>query len=158
MKTHNELTMVEYHVDDSILFQDRLNHTKFGGNLSVRKPPNVKPLIMFGQDECIFKQNTFSKKAWTNHEGVMSLIPKDEGAGVMIPAFVSRELEYGTVMPEDKFNKVNKYRHKKSYSDKISATNRAGNANKKRLLMIHLSLSLSMVLMVSDIGTMRPCQ
>ena len=56
--------MVEYHVDDNILFQGRLNHIKFGGNLSVRKTANVKPLIMFGQDQCIFKQYTFSRKAW----------------------------------------------------------------------------------------------
>ena len=48
--------MVKYQVDDNILYQDRLNHTRFGGNLNVRKSTNVKPLIMFGQNECIFKQ------------------------------------------------------------------------------------------------------
>lgn len=57
-----DLTMVEYHVNGSILFQDRLYNTKFGDNLSVCKPSNVKPQLMFGQDECIFKQYTFSKK------------------------------------------------------------------------------------------------
>ena len=40
---------------------------------------------------------------------------KDEGAGVMISAFVSRWVVYGTVMSEDEFNKVNAYQHKKSY-------------------------------------------
>lgn len=45
-KDEIELTMVEYDVDDSILFQDRLNKTKFGINLSVQKPNNVKPLLL----------------------------------------------------------------------------------------------------------------
>ena len=52
-KDKDDITMVEYHVDNSILFQEKLSNTKFGGNLSVRKPSNIKPLLMFGQDECI---------------------------------------------------------------------------------------------------------
>ena len=130
-KDKDDITMVEYHVDDSILFQDKLSNTKFGGNLSVRKPSNIKPLLMFGQDECIFKQYTFTKKAWMNSEGAMPLIPKDEGAGVMISAFASREFGYGSGMTEKELQKVNEYRSNKAYSDKIAATNRAGNANKK---------------------------
>jgi hypothetical protein len=47
-ENENELTMVEYHVDDCILFQDRMNNNPFGGHLSVRKPKELKPLFMFG--------------------------------------------------------------------------------------------------------------
>ena len=54
--------MPEYHDYDSILLQDRINNTAFGGNLSDQKHDNMKPIIMFGQDECIFKQYTFTKK------------------------------------------------------------------------------------------------
>ena len=68
----NELTMVEFHVDDSIIFQDRMEQTtKFGGNLSVRKPVDKKPLFIIGQDKCIFKQYIFTKKGWYNSEGAM---------------------------------------------------------------------------------------
>jgi len=89
-------TMVEFHVDDSIIFQDRMEQTtKFGGNLSVRKPVDKKPLFIIGQDECIFKQYIFTKKGWYNSEGAMQLIPKDDGIGLMISAFVSRKFGYG---------------------------------------------------------------
>ena len=68
-----------------------------------------------------------------NSEGAMPLITKDEGAGVMISAFVSREFGYGTGMIEQEMNKVNDHRRNKTYSDKLAAINRAGNANKKPL-------------------------
>ena len=150
--------MVQYHIGDSILFQDQLSNTKFGGNLSVRKPSNVKPLLMFGQDECIFKQYTFTKKAWMNSEGVMPQIPKDEGAGLMISAFASREFGYCTGITEEELQKVNDYRKHKKYSDEIAATNRAGNPNKKLSPLILLWLNLNIVVMAKDIGTMKLCQ
>jgi hypothetical protein len=37
---------------------------------------NVKPLICFGQDICIFKQFTFTPKAWTVSDEQKSMIPK----------------------------------------------------------------------------------
>jgi hypothetical protein len=64
------LEMVELHVDSRPSFHDKMNATtKFGGNLSIRMPPNNKPLICFGQDEYIFKQNLFTGKAWTLPDG-----------------------------------------------------------------------------------------
>jgi hypothetical protein len=87
--------MVEFHVDQHPSFQDSMATTLYGGNLSVRSPANLKPLICFGQDECIFKQLTFTPKAWTAPDGQKTMIPKDEGFGVMISAFVSREVGFG---------------------------------------------------------------
>ena len=56
-----DIEMVELHVDLHPSLHERMNATTmFGGNLSVRKPPNTKPLIGFGQDECIFKQYIFT--------------------------------------------------------------------------------------------------
>ena len=43
--------MVEYHVDDGKGFHERMQTTKFGGNLSVRRNNDDRPLVMFGQDE-----------------------------------------------------------------------------------------------------------
>ena len=108
--TNNGITMVELHVDQCNSFQDTMNATtRFGGNLSVRKPNGKKPVIIFGQDECIFKQYTFSKKAWMNSEGAMPLIPKDEGAGIMISTFVSREFGHRLQLTEAELQKVNEY-------------------------------------------------
>jgi len=39
----------------------------------------MKPLIIIGHDECIFKQNRLSKKHWVSLCGTWVLVPKDEG-------------------------------------------------------------------------------
>jgi hypothetical protein len=42
-------TMVEYHVDACKEFMESMNNeSEFGGNLSVRRDPNKRPLIVFG--------------------------------------------------------------------------------------------------------------
>ena len=58
----NGVDEAEFHVDSAELFHQRMNNDScfpFGGDLSVRMPPGTKPLIIFGQDECIFKQCVF---------------------------------------------------------------------------------------------------
>ena len=50
------LTMYEFHVDDINNTHEKLKDTEFGGFLSVRKKSEDRPIIMIGQDECIFKQ------------------------------------------------------------------------------------------------------
>ena len=56
--------MVEYHVDACEDFQERMAMlAKFGGNLSLQKPAEDKPLLTFGHDECIYKPFIFSNKA-----------------------------------------------------------------------------------------------
>ena len=84
----------EFHVDDNIEFAKWTtwpdeDSERFGGCLSVRMPEGAKPLIIFGQDECIFKQYTFSKKSWMGPEGQTALVPKEEGQGLMLSSFVS---------------------------------------------------------------------
>ena len=80
-----------------------------------------------------FKQYSFTKKAWKSSDGSMALIPKDEGAGVMISAFVSREFGYGFELNNEDLVKVNTYRRGKQYSDRDAARKKMGNANKKPL-------------------------
>jgi hypothetical protein len=47
-----KIEMVELHVDSHEAFHEKMNATtKFGGNLSIRKPPITKPLICFGQNQ-----------------------------------------------------------------------------------------------------------
>ena len=84
--------------------------------------------MIIGQDKCIFKQYTFSKKFWSLHDGSKQLIPKDEGQGLMLSSFYCRELGYGFKVPEDVLIGVNEMRKGTSYCDKdaaiaINATN-----------------------------------
>jgi hypothetical protein len=58
-------------MDGSLQFQDECNHLPFGDHLSVYKGAQDKPLIMLGQDECIFKQFNLTKnpgQIQTKHE------------------------------------------------------------------------------------------
>lgn len=107
--------------------------SKFGGNLSVFKPAGLKPLIGFGQDESILKQYAFTTKAWTCPDGTRGLIPKDEGAGVMISAFASREYGFGIDMSPEDLARVNETRNGKMYSDEVAAKAVNGNISKSAL-------------------------
>ena len=125
--------MVEYHVDTIDLYQERMKDTKFGGNLSVRKEANVRALIALGQDKCIFKQYLFRAKAWKIN-GVRHPMPKDEGYGLMISAFLSRVFGFGMEMTKDDLRRVNEYREEKQYTDQDAAiVINNGRANKAKL-------------------------
>jgi hypothetical protein len=68
----NGNAMAVFHVDTCHLFEERANDgTKFGGNLSVRKKQEGKPCIMFGHNQCIFKQYTLTKKHWRAPNGAV---------------------------------------------------------------------------------------
>ncbi len=109
------INMVEYHVDCCHLFQDRMNkETKFGGELSMQKNPQEKALIMFGHDEFIFKQYTMSTKSWIGPNGETEPVPKDDGQGIMISAFQSREFGFGLDLTPDLLQEVNFTRQGKS--------------------------------------------
>ena len=88
--------MIEYHVDSCKNLQEKMNlETEYGGKLSVRKSPNEKALIVFGHDECIFKQYALSNKSWSMPDGTRALVPKDDGQGLMLSCFQSREFGFG---------------------------------------------------------------
>jgi hypothetical protein len=130
----SNVPMVELHVNSHPTFQERMNATtQFGGNLSVRMPRNTQPLICFGQDECIFKQFLFTGKAWIAQDGTKPVIPKDEGLGVMISAFVSREFGFGMILSEEDLQKVNEFRIGKKYSDDLAAIDKRGTSAKQPL-------------------------
>jgi len=125
--------MVEHHVDESEDFQARMNIEPFGGNLSVRLSPNVRPLIIVGHDECIFKQYLITTKAWTLPTGQSQLVPKDEGSGVMISAFQSREFGFGHPLNQQQLQAINELRRGKTYVDKEAAERLKGNIRKTDL-------------------------
>ena len=62
------------------------------------------PVIIIGQDELIFKQYSFSARTWHGPDGRSTLVPNDDGHGVMISAFVSRtwgfQMNGNPILPE----------------------------------------------------------
>ena len=62
---------------------------------------------MFGHDECIFKQFQTTNKAWKSPNRETVPVPKDDGQGVMISAFQSREFGFGMQLTEAQLMLVN---------------------------------------------------
>jgi hypothetical protein len=125
--------MIEFHVDDHLFLQNVQSELLFGASLSVRKPTSCKPLIIFGQDECIFKQFKFTKKTWRLPDGRYPLLPKDEGAGLMVSAFVSREFGFGLKLTNSQLTVVNNKRSSEFYIDSAAAIMRIGTDKKPKL-------------------------
>jgi hypothetical protein len=132
-KNEEGKTYVELHVDDLLHIEEEINLLEFGGNLSVRKPPDVKPVMIFGQDESIFKQYCIPTKSWVYPDGTRVLLPKDEGQGLMISSFVSRELGYGMELTQSQLSMVNTKRKGEEYLDTESAMKKNGCAKKPML-------------------------
>ena len=61
-------------------------------------------MISFGQDECIFKPFLVNKKAW-NRNGKFCIQSKDDGVGIMVSAFQSREFGFGMEILDEDFLK-----------------------------------------------------
>ena len=87
--------MYEVHVDELKNNHPKINNSQFGGFLSFRKNESERPIIMIGQDKCIYKKYLLVKKQWTLPDGTCSVNPKDEGIDIMTSAFCSREFGYG---------------------------------------------------------------
>ena len=71
----------------------------------MRLMPCKRPIIMLGHDECIFKQYQFTNKGWVSDNGTQEILPKDEGMGVMISAFQSREFGFGWSLTNEDLQK-----------------------------------------------------
>jgi hypothetical protein len=137
-KYTDELTgknMVEFHVDTCKEFMDKMNkESEFGGNLSVRFDTSKRPLVVLGQDECIAKQYLFTQKTWHGPNGEQALIPKDEGFGLMISAFVSREFGFGMLdLTTEQLRRVNERRLGQKYKDEMAAKKKRGSEYKQPL-------------------------
>jgi hypothetical protein len=127
-------SMVELHIDSCHKFEEKANkETKFGGWLSIRKAEEEKALIMFGHDECIFKQFHTTNKSWKAPNGETVLIPKDDGQGVMISGFQSREFGFGMPLTADELTLVNTYRANMKYADEKAAISLRGTDVKQPL-------------------------
>jgi hypothetical protein len=142
--------MREYHVDAHPSFFEKYvneENKKFGGNLSVRKQPGERAVLLIGQDESIFHQFLFSKKGWVGAKGESVLRPKSEGEGYMISAFVSRlwgfnEILSNMVLTDEVLEKVNARRKGKHYVSTEAAEEVYGRTLKEDIIdyspLVHL--------------------
>ena len=119
--------LTDYKTDDEYLWD-----LPFGGNLSVRKPPHLKPLVVFGQDEAIYRSTSLCPHTWTI-DGHSPLRTKGSGRAVMVSAIMSREFGFGFKLTLQELAAINLCRAGKQYADEESATTLFGNANRKKL-------------------------
>jgi hypothetical protein len=74
---------------------------------SIQVSAAVMPLMIIGQDELVLAQYLLSSKQWIGLKGQVPLLPKSEGDGYMLSAFVSREFGFGRHMSQDELAAVN---------------------------------------------------
>ena len=127
-----DVTMYEYHVDTHECLDEFVNDAPHGGYLSVRRDKTQKPLVMIGQDECIYKQYQMNNKRWILPDGTAALLPKDAGQGVMYSSFVSRDFGYGLDVNEKELCDINKKRKHEHYIDADAAKDVQHNSTKKK--------------------------
>ena len=66
-----------------------------GATMSIRVSSHAKPMMIIGQDESVFAQYLLGSKTWVGPKGQRTLLPKSEGEGYLLSAFVSRKLGFG---------------------------------------------------------------
>jgi hypothetical protein len=127
--------MVEFHVDDYELFQDIANEKspEFGGNISVRAVQGAKPIIVFGQDEAIYNQNSSNFMQWVGPNGECPLLPKNNGMGKMISAFQSRESGWGVELSNAQLIEINRHQEGQHDFDQDAAKDVNGTTEKSPL-------------------------
>jgi hypothetical protein len=129
-------TYIELHIDDHPSFQRECDNLPYGGHLSVHKNPTQKPIMILGQDECMFKQYSLASKSWSAPNRTCALLPKDDGQGVMVSSFVCRELGYNPPLSTTDLERVNIERQKggrMDYLDKEAAKSKNGTTCKPKL-------------------------
>ena len=83
---------------------------------------SLKPIVILGHDECIFKQYQFTKRTWVSDKGTSGLLPKDDGIGIMVSAFQSPEVGFAhRDFTVDELRKINDHRRGKQYLDREAA-------------------------------------
>ena len=122
----NGTTMYEFHVDDHDWFFNYGDKKyEFGAQLSMfrklEEGRDVRPLILWGHDECSFSQYLLRVKQWITAEGQRPLCPKTEGENYMVSAFTCREFGFALELTEEELKMVNRYRSGQHYDCKQAA-------------------------------------
>ena len=92
------------------------------------------PLVILGQDESIFNQYMMKPKNWIDTiSGKRPLLPKSQGATLMVSAFQCREFGFGLDLTEDMLSKINERRLGTKYCDTLAAIEVNQTSDKQRL-------------------------
>ena len=123
-------THIEFHIDchPSFLTRERF--------LSARIDPDAKELIIMGQDESVYKQNSNPNKCWYDGIGSTSLLPKSDGLSLMVSAYVSEKFGLGKRLTDAELEEVNNRRREgkfSHYESRESALEIHGDTKKKPL-------------------------
>ena len=89
--------------------------------MSVQTSQDVSPVMIVGQDESVFAQYLLGSKTWVGPKGQRPLLPKSEGDGYMLSAFVSREFGFGRPLTNEELSRINATRIGKQYLDAQAA-------------------------------------
>jgi len=98
--------------------------------------PQLRPIIIIGQDESVFKQYSFGRRCWFGPNGEAELIPKTDGYSQMVSAFVSRSFGVGIKVNEEDLFKINERRKSEKwghYIDEKAAMEIHGSIKKKSI-------------------------
>ena len=106
---------------------------RFGGCPSVCRNPLHKILIIFGQDESVFKAFAMNKSSWVI-DGMVPKREKGEGPGLMVSAMQSYEFGFGLELSVDELAQVNALRLGEHYCDRAAATELTGSSEKQPLV------------------------
>jgi hypothetical protein len=106
---------------------------RFGGCPSVRCNPLHKILIIFGQDQSVFKAFAMNKSSWVI-DGMVPKREKGEGPGLMVSAMQSYEFGFGLELSADELAQVNALRLGEHYCDREAATELTGSSEKQPLV------------------------
>ncbi|KAI2502373.1 hypothetical protein MHU86_12105 [Fragilaria crotonensis] len=106
--------------------------TTFQPSTSIRVSSKTRPMMIVGQDESVFAQYLLGAKTWVGPKGQRPLLPKSEGDGYMLSAFVSREFGFGRLLTEDELARINLERRTNgaTYTDTHAEMEVLGSINK----------------------------
>jgi hypothetical protein len=84
----------------------------------------------------IFSQFSFNSMQWVGPSGERLLLPKNDGIGVMVSAFQSREFGWGMDITDEQMVRINDKRMGEEYFDAVAANDVNGTSRKPQLTML----------------------
>ena len=100
----------EFHIFLEEKLQQFVKTKVFGGDLSFRMLPCLRPIIFIGQDESSFEQHLYTSRTWVDKDGKSANRQKGSGYGVMVSAFISSSLGLGLGISNENLEMINKFR------------------------------------------------